>query len=675
MTSEEAEAQQSSKRGELAQDVAASQPAKDNETSVAKADEADAIQSVVDVDAADQDSINKPKPPRSPSKKVYRRVIPMEEAQISEEIASRKRDREGSLEPSSSFTSALQKSSQDNPSMPDAALPTKKNRLIESSSSGDSPTVVAKDDEAASDEGGAVATASVEGAQGDGGEKVGHIRRRVEELSYDERESKRADMGESHAAEGNGEAEKGTTKAAGKDSANAGDQPSKGDNAKSSEPPALPPRKDAAVAATSSSSTPAAAASATPVRKQPTFASFSSTSSPFTSTSARTGVSGPSWLAGSGASSSSPSQRSASPFGAPNGSAAASSSKLSGGMSGTTGAIKPSALGSSSSSSAKSPTSDTSSVGTATPKARTSAPSAKKAGGTPSLGFGAFAASKPFASAGATTSGTSSPATPAPGDEAAAGSSSAEGTPAASQSIFDQKQGTTADEADAAESSKKASDTTDVEATAGDDEAATGSAPKPKVQQLAETDLATGEEGERTIHSVRAKLYTMTKEGSKDGTWKERGTGTLRVNVPKDLYYQQRSQQYPQLGKYPRPSVSASGGSGGASAARLVMRAEGVLRLILNVRLFPGMGVELAQEKFVRFVALEGGESGGAPCHFAVRCSNGAAGRALYEAVKGQIPEAPAKKEVGEEDGTKKEMSKATGFVMKETEPEGDEAA
>lgn len=87
MTSEEAEAQQSSKRGELAQDVAASQPAKDNETSavVAKADEADAIQSVVDVDAADQDSINKPKPPRSPSKKVYRRVVPMEEAQISGE--------------------------------------------------------------------------------------------------------------------------------------------------------------------------------------------------------------------------------------------------------------------------------------------------------------------------------------------------------------------------------------------------------------------------------------------------------------------------------------------------------------------------------------------------------------------------------------------------------------
>lgn len=41
------------------------------------------------------------------------------------------------------------------------------------------------------------------------------------------------------------------------------------------------------------------------------------------------------------------------------------------------------------------------------------------------------------------------------------------------------------------------------------------------------------------MHSVRAKLYTMSKDGedgtSADGTWKERGTGTLRVNVPKDM--------------------------------------------------------------------------------------------------------------------------------------------
>ena len=47
------------------------------------------------------------------------------------------------------------------------------------------------------------------------------------------------------------------------------------------------------------------------------------------------------------------------------------------------------------------------------------------------------------------------------------------------------------------------------------------------------------------------------------------------------------------------------------------MRAEGVLRLILNVALFPGMKVEIAQDKYVRFVALESGRL----IHFAVKVS------------------------------------------------------
>jgi len=38
--------------------------------------------------------------------------------------------------------------------------------------------------------------------------------------------------------------------------------------------------------------------------------------------------------------------------------------------------------------------------------------------------------------------------------------------------------------------------------------------------------METGEEGEMTIHSQRAKLFAM--EGT---AWKERGTGTLKLNV------------------------------------------------------------------------------------------------------------------------------------------------
>jgi len=37
----------------------------------------------------------------------------------------------------------------------------------------------------------------------------------------------------------------------------------------------------------------------------------------------------------------------------------------------------------------------------------------------------------------------------------------------------------------------------------------------------------TGEEDEETIYQTRAKLYVMQS----DGGWKERGVGTLRLNV------------------------------------------------------------------------------------------------------------------------------------------------
>lgn len=43
--------------------------------------------------------------------------------------------------------------------------------------------------------------------------------------------------------------------------------------------------------------------------------------------------------------------------------------------------------------------------------------------------------------------------------------------------------------------------------------------------------VTTGEESERTVHSARAKLYVMSSDAS--NTWKERGTGTIRCNVPK----------------------------------------------------------------------------------------------------------------------------------------------
>lgn len=91
--------------------------------------------------------------------------------------------------------------------------------------------------------------------------------------------------------------------------------------------------------------------------------------------------------------------------------------------------------------------------------------------------------------------------------------------------------------------------------------------------------MTTGEEDEYTVHTVKAKLLVI--DGSSDN-WKERGTGTLRINTKK---------------------------TNGNSATRLVMRADSVFRVILNVPLFVGMKVWIMQEKFVRFASFESVES------------------------------------------------------------------
>ncbi|KAF9355914.1 hypothetical protein BGX34_010189 [Mortierella sp. NVP85] len=86
----------------------------------------------------------------------------------------------------------------------------------------------------------------------------------------------------------------------------------------------------------------------------------------------------------------------------------------------------------------------------------------------------------------------------------------------------------------------------------------------------------TGEEDEVNIYQTKGKLYADVE---KTHSWKERGKGTFRINVNmKDT-----------------------------SRARLVMRTDGVLRLILNVAIFPEMNAVITGEKYVRFVGIEDG--------------------------------------------------------------------
>lgn len=123
---------------------------------------------------------------------------------------------------------------------------------------------------------------------------------------------------------------------------------------------------------------------------------------------------------------------------------------------------------------------------------------------------------------------------------------------------------------------------------------------KPTLQEI---ELHTGEEDERTIFQTRAKLFTMDEHL----TWKERGTGQLKVNVRR---------------------IDGMG-------TRLVMRAEGVFRVILNVKLFKGMKCEYGPDpKFVKLAAFESG----AVVQHAIKVGNGKLAQELFDTLMEGMP-------------------------------------
>ncbi|CAG8504793.1 7986_t:CDS:10, partial [Diversispora eburnea] len=103
---------------------------------------------------------------------------------------------------------------------------------------------------------------------------------------------------------------------------------------------------------------------------------------------------------------------------------------------------------------------------------------------------------------------------------------------------------------------------------------------------------------EVTLLSVRVKLHCM------DGpVWKERGIGILKLNYSKD------NKKSPQF----------------------VIRTENMLRVNLNVSLFPGIHDERSHDKFERLIVFED-----KLFHLALMNSNVA--DELYEAIKSELP-------------------------------------
>ncbi|KAI8638630.1 hypothetical protein BD408DRAFT_446621 [Parasitella parasitica] len=127
--------------------------------------------------------------------------------------------------------------------------------------------------------------------------------------------------------------------------------------------------------------------------------------------------------------------------------------------------------------------------------------------------------------------------------------------------------------------------------------------------------ILTGEEDEETIYQTKAKLLVLD---TASGNWKERGVGTLRINVKE---------------KEPKKQLRT----------RLVMRVDSVYRVILNLQLFPGMKAFIMQDKFVRFAGFEtevdqDGVTGTRLVSFALKLSNPSVAKEVCEQIISCIP-------------------------------------
>lgn len=99
-----------------------------------------------------------------------------------------------------------------------------------------------------------------------------------------------------------------------------------------------------------------------------------------------------------------------------------------------------------------------------------------------------------------------------------------------------------------------------------------------------------GEAGEATLFSFRAKIFAIE---SKEKGWKERGFGTIKLNVP-NSYVEYDENDVPILGSYD-PSgreEDQDENSPEPVAARLIMRQENTHRVILNTPIVKALNFE-----------------------------------------------------------------------------------
>ncbi|KAL5576394.1 hypothetical protein UlMin_018093 [Ulmus minor] len=112
-----------------------------------------------------------------------------------------------------------------------------------------------------------------------------------------------------------------------------------------------------------------------------------------------------------------------------------------------------------------------------------------------------------------------------------------------------------------------------------------------KVPSMQEVPVETGEENEEAVFNADSVLYEFI-----DASWKERGKGEVKINVSKT----------------------------GEKKARVLMRAKGNYRLILNASLYPDLKLTSMEKKGVSFACMNStGEGAGGFSTYALKFKDG----------------------------------------------------
>ncbi|KAL5574661.1 hypothetical protein UlMin_016360 [Ulmus minor] len=112
-----------------------------------------------------------------------------------------------------------------------------------------------------------------------------------------------------------------------------------------------------------------------------------------------------------------------------------------------------------------------------------------------------------------------------------------------------------------------------------------------KVPSMQEVPVETGEENEEAVFNADSVLYEFI-----DASWKERGKGEVKINVSKT----------------------------GEKKARVLMRAKGNYRLILNASLYPDLKLTSMEKKGVSFACMNStGEGSGGFSTYALKFKDG----------------------------------------------------